>query len=137
MKFILYVLTICLVLTFCKKDKPDYQREEILLRFLQAATESSGVNSTTTNLQFTAFYFLTPYSNGKIEDNAISIRVTSDTDVTALVAYFSHTASKVTVNGTEQTSGNTSNDFSSSVVYTLTSSNGTTKEVTVTVTKGL
>lgn len=71
-----------------------------------------------------------------IDEDAKTIDVTVPygTDVTKLKA--SYTASgftKVTVGGTEQTSGTTVNDFSAPRVYTVTADDGTTSAYTVTV----
>ncbi len=68
-----------------------------------------------------------------ISGTAISATVPFETDVTALVATFSTTGSSVAVDGTDQTSGSTANDFSSAVIYTVTSEDNTTQDYTVTV----
>jgi hypothetical protein len=54
--------------------------------------------------------------------------------VTALVATFSITGTRVTVGGTAQTSGTTSNNFTSPVIYHVVAEDGSTKDYTVTVT---
>ena len=73
--------------------------------------------------------------NGVINKMAgtITVEAVKDTEVTALKATFTTTASAtVKVGSTSQTSGTTENDFSSPVVYTLTL-DGETKTYTVTV----
>ena len=67
--------------------------------------------------------------NGEIVDKQIEITIPSITK--NLVATFSTNASKVTVNGIEQTSDVTINDFSKPVIYTLTSESGKTETYTI------
>ena len=73
---------------------------------------------------------------GTINEGAKSIGVTmpNGTDVTALVATLTTTGSNVQVSSTNQISGNTVNDYTNPVVYTVTAEDGTTVEYTVTVT---
>ena len=59
------------------------------------------------------------------------------TDVTALVATFTTTGTGVTVGAVAQTSGTTSNDFTSPVAYTVTAADSTTSTYTATVAVGL
>jgi hypothetical protein len=82
----------------------------------------------------TAFSFASPAATGTIRGTNISIIVPIATDVTALVATFTHTGSSVAVGSTAQTSGVTANDFTSAVTYTVTASDATTQDYTVTVT---
>jgi hypothetical protein len=68
------------------------------------------------------------------EGTDLSIFVPIDTDLTKLTARFSHNAASVTVNGVEQVSGETVNDFNSykkGVVYVLESDSGETEKYTV------
>lgn len=73
-----------------------------------------------------------------IDEDAHTIAVTlpdGTTDVTALVATFTTSpGASVDVNGTEQVSGTTENDFTSPVVYTVTAADGSKQDYTVTVT---
>lgn len=64
----------------------------------------------------------------------IAVTVPYGTALTALVATFTTTGSSVTVEGVTQVSGTTPNNFTSAVTYTVTASDGTTKDYTVTVT---
>jgi lysophospholipase L1-like esterase len=84
----------------------------------------------------TAFSFATPAAPGSINESAHTIALTLPfgTDVSALVATFATTGASVKVGSTLQTSGLTSNNFSSPVTYTVTAANGTTQAYTVTVT---
>ncbi len=58
-------------------------------------------------------------------------------DATALVSSFTTNGETVSVGGVEQQSGVTVNDFSSPLVYTVTATDGTTQEYTVTLDKSL
>ena len=91
--------------------------------------------------EITAFSFtadsntaLTSDVTGTIDGTDISLTVPYGTEVTALVASFTTTGQSVSVDGTEQTSGTTANDFSSPVTYTVTAENGSTQDYAVTVT---
>lgn len=81
--------------------------------------------------------FILDGENCLIDETSRSIKVTlpATRDITGLIASFNSTGIKVTVNGQEQISGVTANDFTSPVVYMVTADNGTTADYTVTVTK--
>lgn len=68
---------------------------------------------------------------GEINEDSIFLRTPSILDVTNLTATFVIDGATVTVNGNEQVSGVTPNDFSSPVTYTITNSVGTSKQYTV------
>ncbi|MFB9274980.1 cadherin-like beta sandwich domain-containing protein [Cohnella cellulosilytica] len=93
--------------------------------------------SASTASDLTAFSFegLSPAVTGTISGTNISLTVPYGTNVGELVATFaSSPGSAVTVEGAEQTSGATPNDFSSAVSYKVTAENGTANQVyTVTV----
>jgi hypothetical protein len=82
----------------------------------------------------TAFSFTSPPATGVISGSHIAVIVPVATDVTALVATFTHTGSSVAVAGVAQTSAVTANDFTDGLTYIVTASDATTKEYTVTVT---
>ncbi len=69
-----------------------------------------------------------------INGTAITATVPYDTDLMALVATFTTTGDSVTVNSTEQVSGDATNDFSNPVIYTVTAVDSSTQEYTVSVT---
>jgi glycopeptide antibiotics resistance protein len=75
-------------------------------------------------------------SVGTINETTKTIAVTMPfgTDFTALVATFTTTGSSVKVGSTLQISGTTANNFTSSVVYTVTAADSSTQDYTVTVT---
>jgi hypothetical protein len=85
----------------------------------------------------TAFSFATPAATGAISGANIAVKVPTATDITALVATFTTTGASVAVGATAQVSGTTPNDFSSPVTYTVTASDLTTQDYTVTVTVSL
>ncbi len=64
----------------------------------------------------------------------ISVILPFGTDVTALIATFTHTGEDVTVAAVSQTSGTTANNFTNPVVYTVTAEDGSAAIYTVTVT---
>ncbi len=68
------------------------------------------------------------------EDTAtITLNVPGGTDITSLVARFTTTGESVNVDSEEQTSGTSTNDFSSAVTYTAVAEDSTTKNYTVSV----
>jgi hypothetical protein len=84
----------------------------------------------------TAFSFTSPAATGTIDEDAHTIAVTVPfgTNVTALVANFTTTGPSVRVGATLQVSGVTANDFTNSVIYTVTAADLSTKAYTVIVT---
>ena len=87
----------------------------------------------------TAFSFVGfPLNPGVINDvttpKTIAVTLPFGTDVTALVATFTHTGASVKIGTATQVSGTTSNTFTSAKDYTVTAANGTTAIYTVTVT---
>lgn len=69
-----------------------------------------------------------------IAGTVITATVPFGTDVTGLVATFTHTGTTVTVGATTQASGITPNDFTSPVSYVVTAADSSTRTYTVTVT---
>jgi hypothetical protein len=84
----------------------------------------------------TAFSFASPAVSGVIgqEDLLVTVEVPAGTDVTRLVAVFETTGACVTVDGIEQVSGETENDFTEAVAYVVEAEDGTTASYSVTVT---
>src|SRR5579863_1296424 len=62
---------------------------------------------------------------GVIADTSIVVTVPFATPLSSLVASFTTTGAKVSINGVQQTSGQMANDFSSPVSYQVTAANGT------------
>jgi hypothetical protein len=82
----------------------------------------------------TAFSFASPAATGAISGTDIKLTVPVATDVTALIATFTHTGASVAVGGVAQVSGVTANDFTDAVTYTVTAADASTQDYTVTVT---
>ncbi len=84
---------------------------------------------------FTSFEFTGLKLKGEIDNEAgtITFSMSSLTDRTSLVATFYTTSkeAKVYVNGTEQVSGTTANDFTGEVVYTVVAPSGVSKDYRV------
>jgi len=68
---------------------------------------------------------------GAINGDTIEITLPHGTDVTSLVAQFVTNSTDVTVKGVPQVNGETANDFSSDIVYTVTAENDDVREYTV------
>lgn len=71
---------------------------------------------------------------GVIDDTAgtITVDLPPRTGLTSLVASFSTSGTSVLSGGTEQKSGETANDFTNPVTYTITAEDGSTRQYTVT-----
>jgi hypothetical protein len=70
---------------------------------------------------------------GQIDGEDLVVMVNHGTDVTRLVADFAHTGTGATAAGVPQVTRLTANDFSSPVVYTVSATDGSTRDFTVTV----
>ena len=96
--------------------------------------------TTSSSKALTAFYFAsladtaTGIGYGTILGTTIAVSVPSGTILSALVATFSTTGSKVSVGSSIQASGVTANDFSSPLTYLVTASDGSEASYVVTVT---
>lgn len=72
--------------------------------------------------------------NGIISDSNISLLSDTLTTFTPLIAKFTTTGKNISIGDVTQTSEVTSNSFSANLVYTVTATDGTTKDYTVTLT---
>jgi len=86
----------------------------------------------------TSFSFASPAVTGTITDSSktVAVSVPSGTNVTALKATFVSTGTSVKVGTVVQTSGITSNNFTTPVTYTVVAADGSTQAYLVTVTIG-
>ena len=93
---------------------------------------------TSSSKRLTEFGFTDPASTGVIDETAktVTVNVPFGTDVTSLVADFSVSGVATTVNGVEQESGVTANDFEDPVAYTVKAEDNSTTDYTVTVIVG-
>ena len=88
--------------------------------------------------EMTAFKIISPVAaTGDINetDKTIAVSVPYNTAVTGMIAEFTTTGAKTSIGDTEQMSGVTENDFTSSKKYTVTAHDGSTSTYTVTVMK--
>ncbi|HTG01142.1 MAG TPA: DUF1566 domain-containing protein [Nitrospirota bacterium] len=99
-------------------------------------SSSSGATAASSAKAITAFSFASLSVSGTIDEttHTIAVTVPFGTNVTALVATFTTTGKRVTVNSTLQTNGVTPNNFTNPVIYTVTAADGTNQAYTVTVT---
>lgn len=82
----------------------------------------------------TAFSFTSPAATGIVHSLYVDVLVPIATDVTALVATFTHTGASINIGGVAQTTAVTANDFTSAVIYTVVATDATEQDYTVTVT---
>jgi hypothetical protein len=83
------------------------------------------------------FSVLETGSGARILGRNITLSVPYSTDLTSLTAEFYQTGERVTLNGIEQVSAQTKNNFSSLLTYTVTAQNQTTQDFKVITNKGL
>jgi hypothetical protein len=110
---------------------------------LKPARPDSGMPDTPLNSakSITSFKFEASHNSGLANDvtatingSAITATVPFGVDRSALVATFETTGESVTVNGTAQVSGTTSNNFTNAVEYVVHAANGSSQPYTVTIT---
>jgi hypothetical protein len=89
----------------------------------------------TTAKEITAFSIISPASTGFIDESSKMINATlpNGTSRSSLIAEFSNTGIKVSVGGIEQISGETANDFTNPVTYTVSAVDGSMASYKVTV----
>jgi len=85
--------------------------------------------------EFVSFRIASPLSYGVIDEvtKTVFITVPFGTSLSNLVATFNSTGENVSVGGNIQTSGETANDFSHTVIYTVGAYDGSTADYSVTV----
>lgn len=94
-------------------------------------SDDPGKNGT----EITKFSFLRADNPNLKEDISIAIegdkllgRIPLSSNLNSLVAYFEHTGMEVLLNNVEQTSGETSNNFTETLIYTVRSKSGSSKQ---------
>jgi hypothetical protein len=80
---------------------------------------------------FTTFDFDIPGSETHLDESKVEVRVPYGTNVSNLVANFNTTGQEVHIGGVAQITGVTPNDFTDPVTYTITATDGTTKDYEV------
>ena len=133
MKKIFYLFSLIFIIVAL----PNCQKKKSNAAGLWPLALIGGGNPTSTNPETTphsifSFSIVSPKATGTIDGNTITIMVPAKTgDLSSLIANFEVGGQTLRIGSVTQISGITSNDFSSSVVYTLIDSEGRTKEYTV------
>ncbi|HMW06260.1 MAG TPA: hypothetical protein PK079_05160 [Leptospiraceae bacterium] len=138
------------LLTFCSQSvyenpcnpQSKILQKNLLLKFLLddkspycgQASSNFGRNLGNAAKELTSFSFLSPPITGDITEKKITLTLPFGTNATNLVAKFTTTGSKVSVNGVTQTSGITANNFTFPVSYIVTGIDGSTETYTITTT---
>jgi hypothetical protein len=106
-----------------------------LLIVLSGCVPSAVTEDPSAEKEITSFAFAVPAAPGVIDQEArtIAVEVPAGTDVSALVARFTAVGARVSVDGAEQVSGETANDFSEAVSYVVTAEDGSSVSYGVTV----
>ena len=99
-----------------------------------ATSEDPTVEAPSSAKSITAFSFANPAITGTIDETAhtISLNFPGGINLTNLVATFTTTGASVTVGNVAQVSGTTPNDFSKTVIYTVTAKDGSKQNYTIT-----
>lgn len=108
----------------------------IVLLITACSNNGSYGNTEPSNLNaITSYSISSPRGpvSGVISGTHITVTMPYGTNVTALTATFATNGKFVTINGSLQTSGQTANNFTNPVRYTVTAANGTIQNYTVTV----
>ncbi|WP_194766331.1 CotH kinase family protein [Tamlana sp. I1] len=118
--YLLFYLSLFIGITACSENEP---------------VDDSKVTEEVYGTEFSQFQFLKSNNpslaadiNLSFENNHVWINLPLNTDMENLVATFSTNSKTVLVNGTEQTSDQTGNDFSKEIIYTLNGSENQTEE---------
>lgn len=108
-------------------------KDEEMTKVDQVDTSISHEKNVITTFSFTADHNpdLSEDINATINGTKISATVPNGTDVTDLIASFTHNGASVTSGGTSQISGFTPNDFSNDMHITVVGADGTTRDYTV------
>lgn len=107
------------------------QRKETASSSITTTSPASTTTSSTKDI--TSFSIVSPAATGVISGTNITVTVAGNTNLTSLVANFTHTGSSVKIGNTVQISGSTSNNFKYTVNYTVYAQDGTSKAYTVNV----
>ncbi len=116
-KTLLVVNVLLLILTACKKDPPFYSPANTLISFQIVA--ANNVEQSESDINCIVYDTLVAGVSGNNNSKA------------SLIANFVTTGGTVTVDGVQQFSGVTVNDFTNPVVYTVTAKSGLQKTYTV------
>ena len=120
-----------------KKDNSTILSALLLQRNGTVASNSPANGTTsiapTSTKDITSFSIVSPAATGVISGTNITVTVAGNTNLTSLIANFTHTGSSVKIGNATQTSGSTSNNFKYTVVYTVYAQDGTSKAYTVNV----
>ena len=104
----------------------DGSKQEYIVKIIIAPNTKSNAN------EILSFGFVNPAVKAQITGSNIFVTLPYGTDLTKLLADFQLSdKATVTVNGIEQVSGTTVNNFSNSLVYVVTAEDGTTQSYTV------
>lgn len=104
--------------------------DNVILYGNKIITEGERLN--TPYKDFLSFKIVNSIAPGIIDGNEIKLEVSGD--LTNLIALFTTNGIDVKVNGITQISGETVNDFTNPIVYTITAENGTTQNYEIIIT---
>jgi len=121
-----FILTFSLLVGCIVIDKTGLKTPEQIIASAASKTSTKDITSFSFTINGAVFQAV-------ISGTSITVTLTNGTDVTALTPNFVTTGKLVDVSGTFQTSGITSNNFTSSKTYVVTAEDWTTKSYTVTV----
>lgn len=109
------------------------QKKETSISSSSTTTTSPTSTTPGSSKDITSFSIVNPAATGVISGTNITVTVAGNTNLTSLIANFTHTGLSVKIGNTVQTSGSTSNNFKYTVNYTVYAQDGTSKAYTVNV----
>lgn len=111
------LVTILLLFSACKDEEPPISSTKELLNFsiLKSDNQGKGANDV----------------EASIQGSVITLPLDKYDDLKSLIAVFEYNGKSITINGVEQESGVTSNDYSQPLVFTVEAEDGSKQQYTV------
>ena len=111
------LVTILLLFSACKDEEPSISSTKELLNFSILKSDNQGKVANDVE--------------ASIQGSVITLPLDKYDDLTSLIAVFEYTGKSITIDGVEQESGVTSNDYSQPLVFTVEAEDGSKQQYTV------
>ena len=111
------LVTILLLFSACKDEEPSISSTKELLNFSILKSDNQGKVANDVE--------------ASIQGSVITLPLDKDDDLKSLIAVFEYNGKSITIDGVEQESGVTSNDYSQPLVFTVEAEDGSKQQYTV------
>ena len=111
------LVTILLLFSACKDEEPPISSTKELLNFSILKSDNQGKVANDVE--------------ASIQGSVITLPLDKYDDLKSLIAVFEYNGKSITINGVEQESGVTSNDYSQPLVFTVEAEDGSKQQYTV------